>query len=125
MHDNAVYALFDIKSLLEFRELSKRLKRIKSIEFRYIKILTLSSVGKVLWMKDEKQLMRLLPKSWQVLREVYLKDEHGEDEKKVWRSDEYGSCDFEEFFYSNLFERLKQDFCSSILLRKDRSYHSQ
>jgi len=38
MHDNAVYALFDIDSLLELRELGKRLKRIKNIEFRYIKI---------------------------------------------------------------------------------------
>jgi hypothetical protein len=40
IHDNAVYALFDIDSLLELKELSKRLKRIKSIEFKYVKIQT-------------------------------------------------------------------------------------
>jgi hypothetical protein len=45
MHDNAVYALFDIESLLELRELSRRLKRIKSIEFRFIKIQSVMSYG--------------------------------------------------------------------------------
>jgi hypothetical protein len=40
MHDNVVYALFDVESLLELRELSKRLKRIKNVEFRFIKIRT-------------------------------------------------------------------------------------
>jgi hypothetical protein len=40
MHDNAVYVLFDIKSLLELRELSRKLKQVKSIEFRFIKIST-------------------------------------------------------------------------------------
>jgi hypothetical protein len=40
MHDDMVYALFDIGSLLELRELSRRLKRIKNIEFRYVKIQT-------------------------------------------------------------------------------------
>ncbi|MGQ9469950.1 MAG: hypothetical protein ACUVTD_09085 [Nitrososphaerales archaeon] len=44
MHDNAVYALFDIDSLLELRELSRRLKRIKNIEFRFIKIRTVFDV---------------------------------------------------------------------------------
>jgi len=38
MHDNVVYALFDLSSLLELRELGKRLKRIRSIDFRFIKI---------------------------------------------------------------------------------------
>jgi len=40
MHDDAVYALFDIDSLLELKELGKRLKRVKSIEFKFIKIKT-------------------------------------------------------------------------------------
>ena len=43
MHDNCVYALFDIESLIELRELSKNLKHIKNIEFRFIKIRTLSN----------------------------------------------------------------------------------
>jgi hypothetical protein len=40
MHNNAVYALFDIDSLLELKELSRNLKRVKNMEFRYVKILT-------------------------------------------------------------------------------------
>jgi hypothetical protein len=40
MHNDMVYALFDVESLFELKELSKRLKRIKSIEFRFIKIRT-------------------------------------------------------------------------------------
>jgi len=43
IHDSAVYALFDIGSLLGLRELSKRLIRIKGIEFRYVKIQTACS----------------------------------------------------------------------------------
>jgi len=43
MHENMVYALFDIEFLIELRELSKRLKRIKGIEFRFIKIVTLAN----------------------------------------------------------------------------------
>jgi len=39
-YKNAIYASFDIKSLLELRELSRRLKRIKNIEFRFIRIRT-------------------------------------------------------------------------------------
>jgi hypothetical protein len=39
-HNDMVYALFDVESLFELKELSKRLKRIKSIEFRFIKIRT-------------------------------------------------------------------------------------
>ena len=44
MHDDTVYALFDLESLDELKELSKRLKRIKSVEFRFIKIWTLLNV---------------------------------------------------------------------------------
>jgi hypothetical protein len=40
MHDNVVYALFDVGSLLELKELSRELKRIKNIDFRFIKIRT-------------------------------------------------------------------------------------
>jgi len=40
MHDNNVYALFDIDSLLKLKELSKKLRRIKNIDFRFIKIRT-------------------------------------------------------------------------------------
>jgi hypothetical protein len=43
IHDNAVYALFDIESLFESRELSSKLKRINNIEFRFIKIRTVTS----------------------------------------------------------------------------------
>jgi len=38
-----VYALFNVESLFELRELSKRLKRIKGVELRFIKIGTLTS----------------------------------------------------------------------------------
>ena len=41
IHNDAVYALFDIESLSELRELSKRLKRIKNIELRFVKIRTM------------------------------------------------------------------------------------
>ena len=40
MHDDSVYALFDVESLFELRELSKRLKNIKNIDFRFVKIFT-------------------------------------------------------------------------------------
>jgi hypothetical protein len=43
IHDNVVYALFDVGSLLELRELSKRLKRIRGIDFRFIKIRTVAN----------------------------------------------------------------------------------
>ncbi|MEM0049569.1 MAG: hypothetical protein QXW39_03425 [Candidatus Bathyarchaeia archaeon] len=38
MHDSSVYALFDVESLIELNELSKLLKRIRNIDFRFIKI---------------------------------------------------------------------------------------
>ncbi|MEM7821622.1 MAG: hypothetical protein QXX38_02305 [Candidatus Aenigmatarchaeota archaeon] len=44
MHENAVYALFDVESLLELKELSNRLRRVRNIEFRYVKILNLYRV---------------------------------------------------------------------------------
>ncbi|MBS7618973.1 hypothetical protein KEJ25_10390, partial [Candidatus Bathyarchaeota archaeon] len=44
IHDNSVYALFDVESLLELRELSRRLKHLKNVEFRFIKIRTLSNI---------------------------------------------------------------------------------
>jgi hypothetical protein len=40
MHEDMVYALFDIDSLLELKELGKKLRRIKNVEFRFIKIRT-------------------------------------------------------------------------------------
>lgn len=40
MHNDAVYALFDVESLIE---LSKRLKNIRNIEFRFIKIRTVAN----------------------------------------------------------------------------------
>ncbi|MEM2613609.1 MAG: hypothetical protein QXO15_05190 [Nitrososphaerota archaeon] len=43
MHDNAVYALFDVESLIELSELSKRLKNIRNIEFRFIEIRTVAN----------------------------------------------------------------------------------
>lgn len=45
MHNNAVYALFDVKSLIELSEISKKLKRIKGIEFRFIKMRSVSEYG--------------------------------------------------------------------------------
>lgn len=42
-HEDAVYALFDVESLLELRELSKGLKRIKNIEFGFTEIRTLAN----------------------------------------------------------------------------------
>jgi len=42
-HDNMVHALFDIESLIELRNLNRKLKRIKSIEFRFIKIQTVAN----------------------------------------------------------------------------------
>lgn len=41
MHDDAVYALFNIESLIELRELSKMLKHVRNIRFRYVKIWSL------------------------------------------------------------------------------------
>ena len=43
MHDNAVYALFDVNSLIELKEIGKRLKRIRGVEFRFIKIRSLQN----------------------------------------------------------------------------------
>lgn len=40
MHDNAVYASFDVVSLLELMELSRKLKHVKGVEFRFIKMRT-------------------------------------------------------------------------------------
>ncbi|RLC81208.1 MAG: hypothetical protein DRJ03_20450 [Chloroflexi bacterium] len=44
MHDDMVYALFDLESLDELKELSKRMKRIKSVKFRFIKTRTVFNV---------------------------------------------------------------------------------
>ena len=41
-----VYGLFDVESLVELKELSKRLERVKDIEFRFIKIRTVFNVEK-------------------------------------------------------------------------------
>ncbi|MEM3590863.1 MAG: hypothetical protein QW702_02020 [Candidatus Bathyarchaeia archaeon] len=43
MHDNSVYALFDVNSLIELKEIGKRLKRIRGVEFRFIKIRSLQN----------------------------------------------------------------------------------
>jgi len=43
MHDDAVYALFDVNSLIELKEIGKRLKRIRGVEFRFIKIRSLQN----------------------------------------------------------------------------------
>jgi len=45
VHNNFVYALFDIESLLDLRKLSRRLKQAKNIEFRFIKIQSLIKYG--------------------------------------------------------------------------------
>jgi len=41
-----VYNLFDIESLVGLKEFSKRLERVRDIEFRFIKIRTVFNVEK-------------------------------------------------------------------------------
>jgi len=50
MHDDTVYALFDLESLDKLKELSKRLKRVKDIEF------SLSKLEQCSTLKDEDLL---------------------------------------------------------------------
>ena len=46
MHDDMVYGLFDVESLVKLKELSRRLKQVKNIEFRFIKIRTVFNIEK-------------------------------------------------------------------------------
>jgi len=78
IHNDMVYGLLDIESLVELRELSKRLKRVKDIEFRFIKIRRCSTLKdedlfSVLTEDLDDEILERMPEWFKVLREYYVK----------------------------------------------------
>ncbi len=45
VHENKVYALFDVNSFQELKEVVRKLKRIRRIELRFVKIATVANHG--------------------------------------------------------------------------------